>query len=157
MTCHWGVFVIHPSIREPIPGYPGPTSPPEGISVGLRKSSKYSLHQSTTSLIEVSSTPSPLYIMLTVHCFPLLIRQIVVQNLFDLTELLPLLGFYLSDCHSRTPLGLPVTVWCLGGLIGLLPTNPSWEGCYQSPCAASRWYQLYLDGISQLHTSAPAP
>ena len=53
-----------------VPGSPGPASSPEGALVGLGRCSKYSLHQSTTSFVEVSSTPSPLYAVLTVHCFP---------------------------------------------------------------------------------------
>ncbi|KAK0138597.1 DNA-directed RNA polymerase III subunit RPC1 [Merluccius polli] len=41
------------------------------VSVGLRRSSKYSFHRSTTSRVEV------------MHCFPLLRRRMVVQNLFE--------------------------------------------------------------------------
>ncbi|KAK0156608.1 hypothetical protein N1851_000040 [Merluccius polli] len=62
---------------------PGPAFLPEGISVGLRRSSKYSFHRSTTSRVEVSSVPSPPYTVLMMHCFPLLRRQMVVQNLFE--------------------------------------------------------------------------
>ncbi|XP_056879149.1 trypsin Blo t 3-like [Takifugu flavidus] len=72
-----------PEIREPISRSPGPTSSLEGVLVGLRRSSKYSFHRSTTSRVEVSSTPSPLHTVLTVHCFPLLRRRMVVQNLFE--------------------------------------------------------------------------
>ncbi|KAK0147800.1 putative uncharacterized transposon-derived protein F52C9.6 [Merluccius polli] len=61
----------------------GPASLPEGVSVGLRRSSKYSFHRSTTSRVKVSSAPSPPYTVLTMHCFPLLRRRMVVQNLFE--------------------------------------------------------------------------
>ncbi|KAK0137932.1 hypothetical protein N1851_025856 [Merluccius polli] len=71
-----------PEIGEPTPESPGPASLPEGVSVGLRRSSKYSFHQSTTSRVEVSSAPSPPYTVLTMHCFLLLRRRMVVQNLF---------------------------------------------------------------------------
>uniref|UniRef100_A0A8C5E1B7 PLAC domain-containing protein n=1 Tax=Gouania willdenowi TaxID=441366 RepID=A0A8C5E1B7_GOUWI len=50
------------------------------VSVGLRRSSKYSPHRSTTSRVEVSSAPSAPYIVLTVHCFPLLRRRISQQT-----------------------------------------------------------------------------
>ncbi|CAL8332546.1 unnamed protein product [Merluccius merluccius] len=72
-----------PEIGEPTPESPGPASLPDGVSVGLRRSSKYSFHRSTTSRVEVSSTPSPPYTVLTIHCFPLLRRRMVVQNLFE--------------------------------------------------------------------------
>ncbi|KAK0154540.1 hypothetical protein N1851_003353 [Merluccius polli] len=72
-----------PEIGEPTPESPGPASLPEGVSVGLRRSSKYSFHRSTTSRVEVSSAPSPPYTVLTMHCFPLLRRRMVVQNLFE--------------------------------------------------------------------------
>ncbi|KAK0132387.1 hypothetical protein N1851_032752 [Merluccius polli] len=49
---------------------------------GIEESSKYSFHQSTTSRVEVSSAPSPPYTVLTIHCYPLLRRRMVVQNLF---------------------------------------------------------------------------
>ncbi|KAK0144303.1 hypothetical protein N1851_017342 [Merluccius polli] len=75
-----------PEIGEPTPESPGPASLPEGVSVGLRRSSKYSFHQSTTSRDEVSSTPSPPYTVLTMHCFPLLRCRIVVQNLFEAVQ-----------------------------------------------------------------------
>ncbi|KAK0151876.1 hypothetical protein N1851_006751 [Merluccius polli] len=71
-----------PEIGEPTPESPGPASLPEGVSVGLRRSSKYSFHRSTTSRVEVSSAPSPPYTVLTMHYFPLLRRRMVVQNLF---------------------------------------------------------------------------
>ncbi|KAK0141115.1 hypothetical protein N1851_021854 [Merluccius polli] len=45
---------IAPEIGEPTPESPGPASLPEGVSVGLRRSSKYSFHRSTTSRVEVS-------------------------------------------------------------------------------------------------------
>ncbi|KAK0137297.1 hypothetical protein N1851_026501 [Merluccius polli] len=72
-----------PEIGEPTPKSPGPASLLEGVSVGLRRSSKYSFHRSTTSRVEVSSAPSPPYAVLTMHCFPLLRRRMVVQNLFE--------------------------------------------------------------------------
>ncbi|KAK0140004.1 hypothetical protein N1851_023076 [Merluccius polli] len=72
-----------PEIGEPTPESPGPASLPEGVSVGLRRSLKYSFHRSTTSRVEVSSAPSPPYTVLTMHCFPLLRRRMVVQNLFE--------------------------------------------------------------------------
>ncbi|KAK0154259.1 hypothetical protein N1851_003648 [Merluccius polli] len=72
-----------PEIGEPTPESPGPASLPEGVLVGLRRSSKYSFHRSTTSQVEVSSAPSPPYTVLTMHCFPLLRRRMVVQNLFE--------------------------------------------------------------------------
>ncbi|KAK0155241.1 hypothetical protein N1851_002432 [Merluccius polli] len=50
---------------------------------GIEESSKYSFHQSTTSRVEVSSAPSPPYTVLTIHCYPLLRRRMVVQNLFE--------------------------------------------------------------------------
>ncbi|KAK0133492.1 hypothetical protein N1851_031017 [Merluccius polli] len=49
---------------------------------GMRRSSKYSFHRSTTSRVEVSSAPSPPYTVLRMHCFPLQRRRMVVQNLF---------------------------------------------------------------------------
>ncbi|KAK0145405.1 Actin filament-associated protein 1-like 1 [Merluccius polli] len=113
----------------------GPASLPEGVSVGLRRSSKYSFHRSTTSRVEVSSAPSPPYTVLTMHCFPppetpdggpepLRSRPEVV--LHGLTELLPCPGFCLGNRHSCAPLGLPVPACCLWsptgqkGPIGLL-------------------------------------
>ncbi|KAK0145893.1 hypothetical protein N1851_015177 [Merluccius polli] len=72
-----------PEIGGPTPESPGPASLPEGVSVGLRRSSKYPFHRSTTSRVEVSSAPSPPYTVLTMHCFPLLRRRMVVQNLFE--------------------------------------------------------------------------
>ncbi|KAK0140496.1 hypothetical protein N1851_022532 [Merluccius polli] len=72
-----------PEIGGPTPESPGPASLPEGVSVGLRRSLKYSFHRSTTSRVEVSSAPSPPYTVLTMHCFPLLRRRMVVQNLFE--------------------------------------------------------------------------
>ena len=39
-------------------------------------------HQSTTSLVEISSTPSPLYTVLTVHWFSFLIRPVGSHNTF---------------------------------------------------------------------------
>ncbi|KAK0132992.1 hypothetical protein N1851_031638 [Merluccius polli] len=72
-----------PEIGGPTPESPGPASLPEGVSVGLRRSSKYSFHRSTTSRVEVSSAPSPPYTVLTMHCFPLLRRRMVIQNLFE--------------------------------------------------------------------------
>ncbi|KAK0152077.1 hypothetical protein N1851_006562 [Merluccius polli] len=72
-----------PEIGEPTPESPGPASLPEGVSVGLRRSLKYSFHRSTTSRVEVSSAPSPPYTVLTMHCFPLPRRRMVVQNLFE--------------------------------------------------------------------------
>ncbi|KAK0137955.1 hypothetical protein N1851_025831 [Merluccius polli] len=72
-----------PEIGGPTSESPGPASLPEGMSVGLRRSSKYSFHRSTTSRVEVSSAPSPPYTVLTMHCFPLLRRRMVVQNLFE--------------------------------------------------------------------------
>ncbi|KAK0146532.1 hypothetical protein N1851_014139 [Merluccius polli] len=72
-----------PEIGGPTPESPGPASLPEGVSVGLRRSSKYSFHRSTTSRVEVSSAPSPPYTVLMMHCFPLLRRRMVVQNLFE--------------------------------------------------------------------------
>ncbi|KAK0130536.1 hypothetical protein N1851_035235 [Merluccius polli] len=117
-----------PELGEPTPESPGPASLPEGVSVGLRRSSKYSFHRSTTSRVEVSSAPSPPYTVLTMHCFPhpepLQSRPEVV--LHGLTELLPCPGFCLSNCHSCAPLGLPVPACCLRsptgqkGPIGLL-------------------------------------
>ncbi|KAK0138509.1 hypothetical protein N1851_024970 [Merluccius polli] len=73
-----------PEIGEPTPESPGHASLPEGVSVGLRRSSKYSFHR--TSRVEVSSAPSPPYIVLTMHCFPLLRRWMVVQNLFEAVQ-----------------------------------------------------------------------
>ncbi|KAK0147911.1 hypothetical protein N1851_012372 [Merluccius polli] len=106
-----------PEIEEPTPESPGPASLPEGVSVGLRRSSKYSFHRSTTSRVEVSSAPSPPYTVLAMHCFLLLRHRMVVQNLFEPArksfsmaspELLPCPGLCLSDRRSCAPLGLPV-------------------------------------------------
>ncbi|KAK0131580.1 hypothetical protein N1851_033756 [Merluccius polli] len=119
-----------PEIGEPTPESPGPVSLPEGESVGLRRCSKYSFHRSTTSRVEVSSAPSPPYTVLTMHCFPLLRRQMVVQKLFEAVQKSfswphrtpPMSG----DCRSCAPLGLPVPACCLRsptsqkGPIGLL-------------------------------------
>ncbi|KAK0152627.1 hypothetical protein N1851_005851 [Merluccius polli] len=118
-----------PEIGEPTPESPGPASLPEGVSVGLRRSSKYSFHRSTTSRVEVSSAPSPPYTVLTMHCFPLLRRRMVVQNLFEavrksfsMASHPPMSG----NRHNCTPLGLPVPACCLRsptgqkGPIGLL-------------------------------------
>ncbi|XP_068603076.1 neurexophilin-1 [Brachionichthys hirsutus] len=78
-------------------------------------------------------SPGPAYTGLTVHCFPLLRRRMVVQNLFEavrksfsMAKLLPCPGFCLSNRNSCTPLGLSVPVCCLRsptgqkGMIGLL-------------------------------------
>uniref|UniRef100_A0A3B5QIJ7 Sema domain-containing protein n=1 Tax=Xiphophorus maculatus TaxID=8083 RepID=A0A3B5QIJ7_XIPMA len=59
---------------------PGSASSVEGMLVGLRRSSKYSAHRPTTSRVEVSSTPSPLYTVLVLYCFPPLRRRMVDQN-----------------------------------------------------------------------------
>ena len=80
----------------PIPESLGPAFSPEGMSVGLRRSLKHSLHQSTTSFVKVSSTPSLLYTVLTVHRFPLLRRQMVVQNLFETFSMASL-----NSSHAR--------------------------------------------------------
>ncbi|TWW53180.1 hypothetical protein D4764_0104300, partial [Takifugu flavidus] len=97
-------------------------SPGDTCMVVLRRSSKYSFHRSTISQVEVSSTPSPLYTVLTVPCFPFLRCQMVVQNLFEaveevvlhgLIQLFPCPGLCLGNRRSCSPLGLPVPICCL--------------------------------------------
>ncbi|KAI2665775.1 Proteasome activator complex subunit 4 [Labeo rohita] len=55
----------------------------EGVLTELRRSSKYSFHRPTMSPVEVSRFPPPLYTVLVGHCFPLLRRRTVCQNLFE--------------------------------------------------------------------------
>ena len=97
------------------------------MSVGLRRSLKYSLHWSTKSFVEVSSTPFSLYTVLTVNCFLTLTtpRRMVVQNLFEAVRN----SFSMASpnsSHARvfasvtaiTPLGLPVPGCCFSSHIG---------------------------------------
>lgn len=56
----------------------------EGISMGLRRSSKYSFHRWTISLVEKKKQYSPeQYTMWEEHHFPLLSRLMVSQNCFN--------------------------------------------------------------------------
>ncbi|KAK0156532.1 Disintegrin and metalloproteinase domain-containing protein 11 [Merluccius polli] len=105
-----------------------------GGSCLFNKPSKYSFHRSTTSRVEVSSAPSPPYTVLTMHCFPLLRRRMVVQNLFEAVRKSFSMAspnsshvrVFASVTASCTPLGLPVPACCLRsptgqkGPIGLL-------------------------------------
>ncbi len=58
----------------------------EDMSVGLRRSSKYSFHRPTISPVEVSSFPPPLKTVLVRHRFPLLRCCMVCQNFFDANQ-----------------------------------------------------------------------
>ncbi len=58
----------------------------EDVSVGLRRSSKYSFHRPTISPVEVSSFPPPLKTVLVGHRFPLLRCCMVCQNFFDANQ-----------------------------------------------------------------------
>lgn len=124
---------ISRSMREPIPGPPGPASLPEGACVGLRQ---YSLHQSTTSLIKVSSTPSPLYTVLTVYCFPVLRCRMVVQNLLSIglggKEICPEFfritldsGGASARCVTVDQLYSPCVLW----IWRRHSNTPRWESC----------------------------
>ena len=104
------------------------------MSRGLRRSSRYSLHRSTTSFGEVSSAPSPLYTVLIAHCFPTLRHWMVVQNLFETVQK----SFAIASPNSAHPWvfasATAVAAYCLAlvpvccfwsptgqkGLIGLL-------------------------------------
>ncbi|KAK0137360.1 hypothetical protein N1851_026445 [Merluccius polli] len=80
------------------------------------------------SRVEVSSAPSPLYTVLTMHCFPLLRRWMVVQNLFEAIGSRSPWPHRTPPINRRscTPLGLLVPACCLRsptgqkGTIGLL-------------------------------------
>ncbi|XP_016520433.1 uncharacterized protein LOC107834147 [Poecilia formosa] len=109
-----------PEFGEPNPESPGSASSMKGMLVRLRRSSKYSAHQPTTSRVEVSSTTSP---VLVLHCFPLLSRQMVEQNrlevfFYGLSKLLPRPSFCLSNHPSHMPLRLPVPISCFWSLTG---------------------------------------
>lgn len=64
-------------IEDPVPNYPGPASLPEGVSVrrleGLQS-------------ISFTNPQRPKSKTVAVHCFPLLKRRMVVQNLFKAVE-----------------------------------------------------------------------
>ncbi len=62
---------------------PVSASSSEDVTVGLRRSSKYSFHRPTTSPVEVNSSPLALYTVSVKHCFPLLRRRTVCQNFFE--------------------------------------------------------------------------
>lgn len=59
-----------PEIREPAAEFPGPAPSWEGPFMGLRRFSKFSFYWSSTSQVDVSSTPCPPCTVLTVHFLP---------------------------------------------------------------------------------------
>ena len=134
----------------------------EGVSVGLRRSTKYSFHRPIMSPVEVNSSPPPL----VEDCFP------PPEAPDGFPELFPDLSFYFRDRPCCCTLGLLVPISCLRsplsqpGLIGLLlqlnsmpyfRSRPSVDGPTSFVRAAPSlvpWAKTWLPGT---HLCAPTP
>ncbi|XP_029912949.1 uncharacterized protein LOC115363023 [Myripristis murdjan] len=103
----------------------------EDVTVGLRRSSKYSFHRPTISSVEVNSSPPAVGSVLlpppeAPDSLPEFLRGRPIVLLHGLPELLPAPSFCLRHCPSRGTPGLPLHVNCLRsptgqqGPVGLL-------------------------------------
>ncbi|KAL3968637.1 hormone-sensitive lipase [Sarotherodon galilaeus] len=82
-SCLTASVTSTPEIGGSFPSSPDSASSSEDVSVGLRRSSKYSFHRLTIFSVDVSSAPPALYTVQVEHRFPLLRRLTVCQNLFE--------------------------------------------------------------------------